>query len=488
MDSLFKPESVAFIGATEGQAKWGFVIFNNLLAGGYEGKVYPVNPGRETVLGLKCYRSVMDIPGDVDLAVFTVPAKAVVSALDDCVAKGVKAAVVVSAGYKEMGEEGAALEAEMVAKANAAGILLVGPNCEGICCPAASFFPWMPTHHPEPGPVSVVAQSGNILNMLIGHAHNCGFGVAKGVSSGNEAQLKTEDYLSYLAGDPDTDIIISYIEGLENGRRLFEKARAATRRKPVVMLKGGRTKTGMRAALSHTGAMAVAGDVFESACRQAGIVLARTIREAGITASSFVSRPLPRGKRVGVVTGGGGLGVIAADACSEYGLDLPFLSVETLAKVSGYLPDYFVPGNPIDLVAGLNPAIIKPVIEILMRSGEVDSVMFIYIESTRKRGPGGNGPAGGEESAGGGVDIRRFWVEAMRRISVEIGGLYEVAMEIGVPLYITANIDSGRLGSALDSMNGVPPMSYKEVESCCSAIRAVAEYSEYQHRASGQSG
>jgi len=480
LDYVFDPRSVAFVGATEGIAKWGFIIFNNLLFGGYEGRLYPVNPGRETVLGMKCYPSVLAIPDDVDLVVFTVPARAVISALDDCAAKGAKAALVISAGYKEMGEEGTLLEAEMVAKADAAGMMLVGPNCEGVGCPAASLFLWMPTHQPKPGPISVVAQSGNILNMLIGHVLNCGFGLAKGVSSGNEAQLKTEDYLSYLAGDTGTEVIVSYIEGVEQGRRFLEQAREATLRKPVVMLKGGRSSTGMRAAMSHTGAMAVAYDIFESACRQAGIVLARTIREAGIMASSFLNRPLPRGKRVGVVTGGGGLGVVAADACSEYGLELPSLSEQTLGKISSYQPDYFVPGNPVDLVAGLNPTVIKPIIETLMRSGEVDAVMFIYIESTRKRSSDEQAAAGGQESQRKGIDIGKFWGEAMRGISMEIGRLNDLAMEVGVPLYITANIDSGRLGKDLGSRSAGLPMLYKEVESCCAAISAMAQYHEYR--------
>ncbi len=379
-----------------------------------------------------------------------------------------------TAGYREMGEEGAALEAEMVARANAAGITLVGPNCEGICCPARDFYPWMSTHRPAPGPISVIAQSGNILNMIIGHAQNCGFGVAKGISSGNEAQLTTGDYISYLAGDPETEVIISYIEGLEDGRGLFEKARAATARKPVVMLKGGRSALGMRAALSHTGALAVENEVFESACRQAGIVLADTIREAGILASSFIGRPLPRGRRVGIVTGGGGLGVIAADACSRFGLDLPMPSSETIKKISEYLPAYFVPGNPIDLVAGLNIGVIAPIIEILMRSGEVDAVAFIYIESTRSRSSDGGRRGGGD--AGRGIEVSRFWVEAMRLIARDLSRLNGVALDIGVPLYVTAAMGSELLEEVVEETGRVFPTVYDEVEACCGAISAMAQY------------
>lgn len=474
LDYVFKPRSVAFIGATERGPKWGFIIFNNMISGGYEGRLYPVNPGRDTVMGLKCYKSVLDIPDEVDLAVFTVPARAVISALDDCISRGVKAALVITAGFKELGEEGAALQAEMVAKASAAGMTLVGPNGEGAACPEAGFYCWMPVFYPEPGPISVVAQSGNILNMLIGHGLDSGFGVSKAVSSGNEAQLKTEDYIRYFADDPETEVIASYIEGVDDGRHFFDKVREATRLKPVVMLKGGRSSTGMRAAMSHTGAMAVSERMFASACRQAGVVLAGSIREAGITAASFVRRPLPRGKRVGVVTGGGGLGVVAADACADIGLEVPSLSGETLEKVAGYLPDYFVPGNPIDLVAGLDLSVLRPIIETVMRSGEVDSVMFIFVEAQRNKGPNI------QELGGTGIDMGKYWDAAMEHVRPHIDGLHGLANEIGVPLYITANVESGGLGSK-SLANGESPMIFKEVEASCAAIKAMARYYEYIH-------
>ena len=475
LDCVFKPNSVAFVGATEGSAKWGYIIFNNLISGGYEGKIYPVNPGSDAVMGIKCYPSVLEIPGDVDLAVFTVPARVVVSALDDCAAKGVKAALVITAGFKELGREGAVLEAEMVRKADQAGIVLVGPNGEGVSCPQARLYSWMPVFYPSEGPVSVTAQSGNILNMLIGHALNCGFGVSKAVSSGNEAQLKTEDYISYFSNDPDTQVIVSYVEGVENGRRFLDQVRSATRRKPVVMLKGGRSSTGMRAAQSHTGAMAVEGDLFESACKQAGIVVADTIQEAGITASSFVNRPLPRGNRVGIVTGGGGLGVIAADACSDFGLEVPDFSGETLDKVQELLPEYFVPGNPIDLVAQLDLSVLKTVLEIVMRSGEVDSVMFIFVEAQRNRGPNI------QEFGGKGIDMAKYWDAAMELVRPQIDGLHDLALEIGVPLYITANLRSGGIVNGSEFISSEAPMVYKQVESSCAAISAMAQYYHFLH-------
>ena len=227
---------------------------------------------------MKAYRSVRDIPGDVDLAVLTVPAKHVVGAMEDCAAKGVQAAVVVSAGFRELGGDSARMEDELVRIADDAGMAVVGPNGQGICCPGNGLYPWMPLFYPPDGSVGFVCQSGNILNMLIGHVLDAGFGVSKAVSSGNEAQLKTEDYIEYLAHDPDTQVIAAYIEGVEDGRRFLEKARRAALAKPVVVLKGGRSESGSAAARSHTGAMAVSERMFEAACRQAGVVLTRTIR------------------------------------------------------------------------------------------------------------------------------------------------------------------------------------------------------------------
>lgn len=475
LDFVFKPESVAFVGATEGKVKWGYVILNNIVSGGYQGRMYPVNPGKETVMGMRCYPSVLDIPDEVDLAIFTIPAPAVLEALDECVSKGIKAALVITAGFKELGPRGAELEAEIVRKADSAGIVLVGPNGEGVACPEADFYPWMPVNYPRTGTISFIAQSGNILNMLIGHALDSGFGVAKAVSSGNEAQLKTEDYFEYLARDPATEVIVAYIEGIEDGRRFFEKARAVSATKPVVVLKGGRTRSGMRAAGSHTGAMAVESDIFESACRQAGIVTAKTIFEAGVGASSFINRPLPRGRKVGIVTGGGGLGVLAADMCTNLGLEVSALSDELLAEVRRHLPPYFVPGNPIDLVAGLDLAVIIPVIEAVIRSGEVDSVLFIFFEATRQKGPR-------VEQGGHAVDMGEIWNAAMKRMAEPVKGLYRLARETGVPLFVAANLKAGgaflKPGSDGDGL----PMVYGEVSSACAAISTMVNYAEFRTR------
>jgi acyl-CoA synthetase (NDP forming) len=479
LDHLFNPRSVAFVGATQAKIKWGFIVFNNLLAGGYAGKVYPVNPGHQEILGLRCYPSIRDVPGEIELAIFTVPAKQVLATIEDCKDKGIKAGLVISAGFGELGDEGMALQAELLKKAGEAGMVLAGPNGQGVCCPQNSFYPWMPLFYPRAGSVGVICQSGNILNMIIGEVLEAGFGVSKGVSSGNEADLKTEDYLSYLARDPATEVMVAYIEGIEDGRRFLELSREAAQRKPVVVLKGGRTSAGMKAASSHTGAMAVESQMFESACRQAGLVVEHTIEQAGITASSFVNRPLPKGRRVGIVTGGGGLGVIAADACTDRGLEIARLSSATLGEIGSMLPDYWVPGNPVDLVAGLDLTVVRPILETLMKCGEVDSVLFIFIESQRSKG------ISVVDAGGLGVELGALWDMMTQKLSEYLRELYGLANECGVPLFVSSNFDRVSDGVPATLGGGDNPMVYEDVESACAAIAAMADYSRFRGGSGG---
>ncbi len=472
LDYVFSPRSIAFVGATENPTKWGFIVFNNLLMGGYEGEIYPVNPGREAILGRTCFRSVSDIPGEIDLAVFTVPAREIPAIMDECAAKGVKAALVISAGFKELGEEGAALECEMVEKARAAGMVLVGPNGQGICCPKCQLFPWMPLLYPDQGHVALISQSGNILSMMVAELHHYGFGVSKAISSGNEADAKIEDYLEYLTEDPDTDVIVAYIEGIPDARRFFEKAKRLTGRKPIVVVKGGRTKSGVAAARSHTGAMAVSADIFESACRQAGLVRAETIEEAASIAAAFIHRPLPRGRRVGIITGGGGLGVMASDACTEEGLEVVPLSAKTLEEIGQNLPDWWVPGNPVDLVAGLDLTIIPPVIETMMRSGEVDAVFFIFVTPRRASGLG---PPHTER----GLDLRQAWDMVYSKMVDKFNELYNPMMVRGVPLYVVSTLKEPEPGEDGAESGQTSLAVFDTVEAGCRAIASMSRYYDW---------
>ncbi len=473
LDYLFSPKSVAFVGATETARKWGFIVFNNFLMGGYEGKIYPVNPGRQSVMGHPAYPSVRDIPDEVDLAVFTIPAKQVPDAIDDCAAKGVKAALVISAGFKELGGKSAELELEMVRRARKAGMVLVGPNGQGMSCPKNRLFPWMPMLYPPPGGISLVSQSGNILNMMIGEIYRCGQGVCKAVSSGNEADIRMEDYFSYLAEDPETEVILSYVEGSFDGRRFFEVARQVSTKKPIVIMKGGRSHFGMAAARSHTGAMAVSDELFSRACRQAGLIRARTVEEAGVLAASFINRPLPRGKRVGIITGGGGLGVIASDVCADEGLEVVRLSPSVLGELGKHLPDWWVPGNPVDLVAGLDFSVILPVTKALMSSGEVDAIMFIFVASTRD--PGVRTPPFAER----GFDLREVWDQVNLQLLSHMTELYHLMRELHIPFYVVSNLSRKEI-TGEEPVPGDPNnlAVFSSVELGCRAIAEMANYHE----------
>jgi len=378
MEKIFSPRSVAFLGASNNRAKWGGIIFRNLRKGGFQGAIYPVNPGEKEVQGFKAYPKVSDIPGEVDLAVFTIPARLVPEAISDCVRKGVPAGVVITAGFAELGDEGRALQDEMVRRAKAGGMVLVGPNGQGIAVPKLGLFPWMPVLRPEPGAIGVVSQRGNVSTVFCEQLAEYGFGCSKIVSAGNCADVGWADYLEYLGRDPDTGVILLYVEGMDDGRSFFEAARRASRAKPIVVLKSGRTAAGTRAAASHTGVLAGSDHVFSSCCRQAGIVRAETVEEAVLLAATFVSSPLPGGRRVGIVTGGGGYGVITADAAARAGLDLVKLSDETIEKLRKFLPPWWSPNNPVDMAAGLGayggPMDLLP---ILLESGEVDGAIFL---------------------------------------------------------------------------------------------------------------
>jgi acyl-CoA synthetase (NDP forming) len=377
MESFFSPRSVAFVGASNNKQKWGGIVFRNLRVGGYAGRIYPVNPKEDEVQGHKAYPTVSAIPGDVDLAIFTIPARLMVDSISDCVSKGVKAGLVISAGFAELGDEGRALQAQRGHTAGSGGMVLIGPNGQGIAVPRTKLYPWMPAFKPDPGSIGIASQSGSVSTVLSQRLAEFGFGCSKVVSAGNCSDIGWPDYLEYFRQDPDTKVILLHMEGLQDGRSFFQAAKRTTLEKPVVIVKAGRTQVGMSAASTHTGALAGSDRVFSAACKQSGIIRMDKMEEAVIMAAALVSTPLPAGRRVAIITGGGGFGVIAADVAEQAGLDVVRLSEETIAKLRERLPSWWAPNNPVDLVAGLGYADAVDLIPILMQSGEVDGVMSL---------------------------------------------------------------------------------------------------------------
>ena len=376
---MFEPDSVVFLGATNDPRKWGFRILANIVNGGFTGNIYPVNPTKtkEEILGLKVYKSVAEVPETPDVAVIVIPPPGVPTVLKECANKGIKTALVITAGFAEVDVEGQKLQQEMVEIAKSTGLRFMGPNSNGIVNPHHKFYPEMPPHFPHAGPISIVSQSGNIVTTIIRLATSSGFGCAKCISSGNEADIHSEDYIKYLAEDPQTKVILSYIEGFKNGSRFFEIAKEVSKKKPIVMIKAGETPAGAIAAKSHTASLAGSYTLFDAMCKQSGIIKVTSLDELIDTGTALICNPLPKGKRVGIVTSGGGWGVLAADACARLGLDVVTLPPETIRELNSFMPAWWNRGNPVDLVAGLFGDAVMRCIEIVLRSPVVDGVIFL---------------------------------------------------------------------------------------------------------------
>lgn len=373
---LFHPRTIAVVGASGNFMKWGCIIPKNILNGGFQGKLFLVNKKEKEIFGSPVYPDLKSVPDDIDLALIVTPASVVKNVMQECGEKKVKAAIVITAGFSET-KEGATLEREVAAMAGKYGIRFVGPNTMGIFSASESLCAMMPPVPPKKGNVSFVAQSGNLGTQLLSLGLNRGVGFAKFVSSGNEADLRCEDYIEYFGRDDDTKVVLAYIEGLDDGRKFLEVSRRLTKRKPFIIFKGGRTKAGGKAARSHCGALAGERKIYEGAFKQAGIVQAVAGDEMLDLAKAFSHLPLPRGKRVGILTWGGGWGVVSADACEEAGLEVVALPDSLIKEIDEILPSYWSRGNPIDLVGTLDREAHRKCLELLVTCDEVDCVLAL---------------------------------------------------------------------------------------------------------------
>ncbi len=351
LEYLFNARSVAVVGASNTPGKWGFNIINRLLASNCQRKIYAINRSTSEVRGLKTYQKVTEVPEPIDLVVIAVPFPYVPEVMQDCVEKGVKAAVVISAGLGEKGGEGIKVEQEIVRVARSGGIRFVGPNCMGHFNTASDLYTTGFIPPVRKGSVGLIAQSGAFAIDIVGRGLDMGVGFSKLVGSGNEADLHLEDYLEYLAGDEETKVITAYIEGLREGRRFLKLAKEITRRKPIVVMKVGRTSIGSKAARSHTGALSGSDAVYDVAFEQAGVIRVNEVEELFDVATALVRQPLPKGRRVGMLCGGGGQAVIATDACQRLGLEIASLSQATIQRLNSILPARWPHANPVDMVA-----------------------------------------------------------------------------------------------------------------------------------------
>ena len=376
---IFHPRSIAFIGASDRLGKWGNFLVANTISGGYQGHIYLVNSKGGRILGRRVFKSVVDIPDPVDLAVVTVPADSVLGLIEPLRIKGIASMVLISSGFREIGSRGADLETRLTEAARKAGILILGPNTMGITNPHINLHCSGALVATRAGAGVMVSQSGNMGNQLLTFAEKEGIGIRGFCGSGNEAMITIEDYIEGFEDDDLTRVVILYIESIKNGRRFFEAATRVSRKKPIILLKGGQSDAGSKAASGHTGAMASDRRVFSAACRQAGIIKVDASMDLLDLAAAFASLPLPKGPRTAIMTWGGGWGVIAADLCRHHGLEVPELDPHIITELDALLPSYWSRSNPVDLVGEQDLRLPMVTLEKLIGWDKCDAVINLGI-------------------------------------------------------------------------------------------------------------
>jgi len=375
---LFHPRGIAIAGVSTHPGKFGFVAFHNLLRFGYEGELFPLNREGKEVLGRPTLRDASDLPeGAADLVFVCTPNQVNVELLRACAKRGVRAAFVASGGYGEAGPEGEARQRELAAVADELGMVMAGPNGQGVISTPRSMCAQIVAPYPPPGPISVASQSGNLVSAFLNYAIASGVGISKAISCGNSAQTTLSDLLEYFAADPETAVALAYLEGVSDGERFVEVVRALTRSKPLVLVKGGAAAEGQRAARSHTGSLASDDRVFDGVARQQGALRAPTVEEAFEWAAALATQPLPRGRRVVVFTTAGGWGVLAADACAAAGLTLVPLPDDILERIDELVPARWSRSNPIDLAGGETRDTVPEVLDLVCAHPDVDAVIHL---------------------------------------------------------------------------------------------------------------
>lgn len=379
--AFFEPHSVAVIGASRERNKIGTEILHNLLMTNFTGAIVPIHPSAPEIFGLTAYRRLVDVPIDIDLAVVVVPASRVDGVIDDCIAKGVKAICIISAGFGECGDEGRRHEKAIAAKARAAGCRLIGPNCMGLLNTDrnvllnATFSPF----YPPAGNIAMSTQSGALGLAILDYAKKLNIGISSFASIGNKADVSGNDLLQYWENDPRTSVILLYLESFGNPAKFSRIARRISHTKPIVALKSGRSTAGARAAASHTGALASSDAFVDALFRQCGVIRTDTVTELFDVAMLLSRQPLPRGRRIAIVTNAGGPGILAADACQAHGLQTADLSGASKQALRDMLPGAASVNNPVDMLASASADQYEQAMRILLADPSVDSVLAIFI-------------------------------------------------------------------------------------------------------------
>jgi acyl-CoA synthetase (NDP forming) len=425
---FFRPSSVAVIGASRDPASIGGRLLDSVLKGGFRGPVYPVNPRAAEVAGLRAYPSARELPQAVDLALVAVPRDAVLGVVDDCAARAVRALVVITAGFAEAGGDGRELQQRLAERVRRHGLRLIGPNCLGLLTtdPAARLDATFVLLRPPPGRVAMSSDSGALGLALLATAARLGLGISSFVSVGNRADVSSNDLLEYWEADDLTGVVLLYLESFGNPRRFARIARRVGRRKPVVAVKAGRTSAGRRAAGSHTAALAASDVAVEALFHQTGVIRAETLEEMIDLALALGSQPLPRGRRVAVVTNAGGPAILCADACEAGGLRLPELSPAARARLAAFLPAAAATANPIDLIASATPEQFRRAVEVVLGSGEFDALIVIYVaadlcEGGTVAGAVGAGVAAASRATGTDYPVLACWMPELAPRTLSLG-------------------------------------------------------------------
>lgn len=383
LKEIFSAEHVALVGASDKEGSFGRLFLEGMRNAGVK-NLYPINPRKPELLGMRAYPSISEVPARLNAAILLTPPESILDLVKECVANRVKGAVVFASGFGELGAQGQELETEIGRLGREGGTRVIGPNCLGFFNPAAGVITLpqvlMKNVPLDPGSVGAFSQSGSFVDYLVWFLSDKGLRFSTVVSCGNECDLVAADYLEYLGADEQTKTIVSYMEGVEDGRRFFEVAREVSREKPIILWRGGLTELGARAAASHTGALAGSATVWSAMVKQTGIVDVKSVEDVVDCTLAFHNLPLPRGRRIGIIGGQGGTGVGTADNCHNLGLELPALAESTAARLREVLPPVGTSvGNPTDtgVASLLNPALYEQAIEIVAEDPNIDMILVI---------------------------------------------------------------------------------------------------------------
>jgi acetate---CoA ligase (ADP-forming) len=381
LDALFRPRSIAVIGASRRRGTIAAEVFHNLLAAGFPGPIYPVNPAARAVQSVRAFPSIADVPDQIDLAVVVVPTREVRAAVQGCADAGVRGLVVITAGFAELGTDGKALQDELVAIVRGRGMRMLGPNCLGLLDtdPAIRLDATFAPTWPPAGPVAIASQSGAVGLALLDHARELGIGIRQFASTGNKADVSGNDLLEYWEDDVATRVIVLYLESFGNPRKFVEIARRVSRKKPIVVVKSGRTAAGARAAASHTGALAGMDVAVDALLGQAGVIRTDTMEELFDLVTLLANQPVPAGDRVAILTNAGGPAIMAADACEGRHLTLATLSPHAGEALRAILPGAAAVGNPIDMLAGASAETYEQALQIVLADEGVDAVLALFV-------------------------------------------------------------------------------------------------------------